>query len=198
MYWFAFLNRLSREWTVVSKDEARQNTYFGFGGWLLLFYLGMAGALIMSLVDLFSHADPRVVEIYGGNLAVYMIGAAVWVPFLVLAPMKHSLTPKVWIWCTWINALVYAIAFDPPGGVDAKILQIVGVVVFTSLMTWYILHSKRVNVTYLSRVPAEGAAKQPQSLPLDPAWKYRRIGWIVVGIVGVLLLGKLLQLMTSP
>jgi hypothetical protein len=70
-------------------------------------------------------------------------------------------------------------------------------VVMTSLETWYVLHSKRVNVTYLSRVPAGEAAKQPQSLPGDPGWKYSRIGWIIAGIVGFLMLANLLPLMTS-
>lgn len=201
MYWFAFLNRLSKEWTVVSKGEAQQNPYFGFRGWLLLLYLLAVVGLIQNLIVVFASPDPDLVEIFGGNpdvmRGVYVVYGIVWAPFLVLAPLRNSLTPKVWIGGAWVSVVVYAAAVNMPGRLDAMIGQIAIGVVVTLLMTWYVLHSKRVNVTYLSRVPAEEATKQPQSLPIDHAWKYSRIGWIVVGIVGVILLLKLLQLVTS-
>ncbi len=67
MYWFAFLNRLSRDWTVVSKDEAQQNPYFGFRGWLLLLYLATVGSLIQILIVVFASPDPDLVETFGGD-----------------------------------------------------------------------------------------------------------------------------------
>ena len=160
MYWFAFLNRLSREWTVVSKDEAQQNPYFGFRGWLLLLYLLTVVALIQGLIVVFSSPDPDLVEIFGGNpdvmRGVYVVYGIVLAPFLVLAPLRHSLTPKVWIGGAWINVIVYAAAVNMPGRINAMVGMIAFAVIVASLMTWYILHSKRVNVTFLCRVPAEG------------------------------------------
>ena len=57
MYWFAFLNRLSRVWTVVSTDEAQQNQYFGLRGWLLLFYLVVFWGVIQNLIVAFASPD---------------------------------------------------------------------------------------------------------------------------------------------
>jgi hypothetical protein len=67
MYWFAFLNRLSREWIVVSKDEAQQNRYFGLRGWLLLFYLATVWSVIQNLIMAFASPDSEFVEILGGG-----------------------------------------------------------------------------------------------------------------------------------
>ena len=62
MYWFALLNRLSKEWVVVSKDESQQNPYFGFRGWLLLLYLLTIVGVIQTLIAAFTSLDPLVVE----------------------------------------------------------------------------------------------------------------------------------------
>ena len=209
MYWFALISRLSKEWAVVSKDEAQQNRYFGLRGWLLLFYLAMVWSVFQNLIVAFASPHSELVEIFGGgnpavfggNLnvmrGIFLVYGVVAVPFLVLAPLRHPLTPKVWIGSTWISVIVFTAAVDMPGQINAMIGLISFVVVTASLMTWYFLHSKRVNVTFLNRVPVEEAAKQPQTLPGDPGWKYSRIGWIVAGIVGFLLLANLLQLITS-
>ncbi len=158
MYWFALLNRLSKEWVVVSKDEAQQNTYFGFRGWLLLLYVLTVVSVIQTLIAAFSSLDPLVVEGFGGNTvatrSIYIAQGIVWVPFLVLAPLKHPLTPRVWIGCAWISGIAFVATINMPGQIDAMIGWIAFVVVITLLLTWYALHSKRVNVTYLSRVLA--------------------------------------------
>ena len=125
MYWFALLNRLSKEWVVVSKDESQQNPYFGFRGWLLLLYLLTIVGVIQTLIAAFTSLDPLVVEGFGGNVAVtlsiYIAHAVVWAPFLVLAPLRHPLTPKVWIGCTWISAIVSVATINMPGRTDAMI-----------------------------------------------------------------------------
>ncbi|MAG98902.1 MAG: hypothetical protein CMM08_19690 [Rhodospirillaceae bacterium] len=158
MYWFAFLNRLSKEWAIVSKNEAKQNQYFGFRGWLLILYLVWAADVVLDLKVVFGSPDSDLLDYFGGNQdemrVAYFLTAIVWVPFLVLAPLKHWLTPKVWIGTSWIEVIVFAAAPDMSGRVDAKIgADIVGVVgaIFATL---YVLNSKRVNVTYLNRVPA--------------------------------------------
>lgn len=92
---------------------------------------------------------------------VHIANVVVWAPFLVLAPLRHSVTPKVWIGCNWMNVIVFVAALNIPGRADEIIGFVALAVVGASLMTWYVLHSKRVNVTYLNRVPAEGATTQP-------------------------------------
>ena len=62
MYWFAFLNRLLREWTVVSTEEAQRNPYFGFRGRLLIPYLLTIVGLIQNLSAVFATPDPTSVE----------------------------------------------------------------------------------------------------------------------------------------
>ena len=94
--------------------------------------------------------------------------------------------------------IVFAATVDKPGQINATIGLIAFTVLIASLTTWYVLHSKRVNVTFLNRVPAMETAKRYQLRPGDPGWKYNRIGWIVVGIVGVIIMLNLIQAMTSP
>ena len=165
MYGFVFLNRLSRKWTVVSKDQARQNRYFGFRGWLLFFYSMTVLVSILYVMALIEWSDPEMVEFFGGypddTPGVDFFLWILWFPFLVLAPMKHSLTPKVWIASEWIEAIVSSAAVDMSSALVEIIVLIALSVIKVSLMTWYVLHSKRVNVTYLSRVPAQDATKQP-------------------------------------
>ncbi len=67
--------------------------------------------------------------------------------------MKHRLMPRLWIAGIWINVAILATTIDRPGQSDRTISLVALVVAISALMTWYILSSKRVNVTYLNRVP---------------------------------------------
>ena len=204
MHWFAFWTFVLRDWKVVPRDEAQQKPYFGFRGWLLLFYLLTILSCLQAVAVLLSPLDAQAVEAYGGNPAVartfFVTYAVIHIPFLVLAPLKHPLTPKIWIGTLWVIVVMYVILIDMPGRIDSMIVGIALAVVIASLMTWYVLHSKRVNVTYLNRVPAKEAPKQIQSVSYayGRARKYSRIGWVIAGFIGVVLLLNLLTLMTSP
>ena len=204
MYWLVFLSRFSKEWTIVSKEEAQQNRYYGFKGWLLLLYLAFLYGIIQNLIVVFAppgsvladYAGGGNPDMFGGDhnvmRGVFLAQALVAVPFLVLAPLKHALTPKVWIGSVWIGVVVSAATIDMPGQTDAMLGLIAFSVVLALLITWYALHSKRVNVTYLSRVPAGDATSQPRSLFAESDSVYSRIGWIVAGIVGFLVLAGVL------
>ena len=79
------------------------------------------------------------------------------IPFLILVPMKHWLMPPVVIACTWIQIVMFfpiSIGLaEMTNGTIATIATIF-VVVLAALWTWYLLRSKRVNLTYRNRVPA--------------------------------------------
>ena len=65
---------------------------------MLILYIFTILGLIPSLIAVFATPEPSIVEMYGGNVvvtrAVNILYLIVWAPFLILAPLKHSLTPN--------------------------------------------------------------------------------------------------------
>ena len=167
MYLEYLWNLLSKDWRAVSKEVAAQNRHYGLRGWLLLFYVVAAYGAVTYSIDLMSPLEERYFGIFGERpdviRAVLLINVAAQLPILVLAPLKHRLMPKLWIAGLWISAIAYIAAFNMPGRLDGMILGVAMTIMGTALLTWYVLHSKRVNVTYLNRVPA-GAADENSDL----------------------------------
>lgn len=161
-------NLVSKNWQTLSKEEAAQSPYYGLRGWLLLFYGLAAVGTVMNVMDVISPTHQVYVSTYGDrpNLirALLLAFAVAQIPFLVLAPLRHRLTPKVWLAGIWIPMAAYAAAIDMPGQADAMILRLALSFGAAALMTWYVLHSKRVNVTFLHRVPAEEVSAEHPSL----------------------------------
>ena len=96
MYWIwqVICERLLKDWTVVSKEEARLNAYFGLRGWLLVFYILYALIFVVTVAGLFSSPDLTMLEqTYGGNLwamrGMEILYLAVITPFLFL---RHGST----------------------------------------------------------------------------------------------------------
>ena len=163
MYWIwqVACNWLLKDWNVVSIEEARQDAHFGLRGWLLVFYFMYTAVFVVTLIGLFSPPDPTVLEqTYGGKLWVMrgmeVMYLAVIAPVLVLASREHPLTPKVWIGSMWVGVIASTLlsVVALPDRLDKVLLGAAITGAAASLMTWYILHSKRVNITYLNRVPA--------------------------------------------
>ncbi len=203
MYLDPLRNLLSKEWKVVSREEARRSPYYGLWGWLLLFYIMALFGFVDVLISAVSVPDPSIVETYGGDVgvmrAVSLIYAALTVPFLILAPMKHRLTPKLWIAWNWISVIIYAETIDFPGRIDEMILRVGAVVVMAALMTLYILISKRVNVTYLNRIPAGSSEDRFVSISEIDAQTARRKRvfwfvaiWFVAIILGLAVIAAIL------
>lgn len=161
MFWQLVWNRLSRDWRVVSREEAAQTRYYGLRGWLLLFYLLAAGSVVTNAIDLMSPPHAGYVEVYGDRpaviRAVLLVYLAAQLPFLVLAPLKHRLMPRAWLAGIWVAAVTFVAAIDMPGRTDGMVLRVALTLCCAALMSWYVLHAKRVNVTYLQRVPADPA-----------------------------------------
>ncbi len=101
---------------------------------------------------------------------------------------------RVWIAGNWIGAIIYAATIDMPGQIDGVILRVGAVVVIAALMTLYILSSKRVNVTYLNRIPAGSSEDRFVSISEIDAQiaRRKRVFWFVATILGLAVIGALL------
>ena len=192
MYLEYLWNLLSKEWRPVSKDEAANNRYYGLRGWLLLFYVGAAFGAVTYSIDLLSPSVEKYYWVFGERpgviRAALLVALAGQLPVLILAPLKHRLMPRLWIAGMWISVITWIAAYDMPGRVDAMLLSVAATIVGSALLTWYVLHSKRVNVTYLHRVPtgesadgAHAASAVAGTIPRPPlyqrAHRASRIFW---------------------
>ena len=151
------------EWKSLSKEEAMRSPYYGLKGWLLVFYVLTALGIVPYLILVISPPTNGSGDV-GMTRVFLLIHVALSVPFLILAPMKHPLMPKVVIICLWLSFASYAwpmylAALASASGTarylsSVNLFGVIGAGVVAVLITWYMLRSKRVNVTYLNRVPA--------------------------------------------
>ena len=149
-------------WGDVSEQEAVRAEYYGVRGWLKFFYVLAVLGFLSSLLEL-NEPDPRAVEMFDGSAGmtpvVSLVTAALQIPFLILVPIKHPPMPNVDIACTWIQVAIilpFLMNLDASSGLPASVATTISVVivVMAALWTWYLLGSKRVNVTYRNRVPS--------------------------------------------
>lgn len=149
-------DRFSRQWKTVSKEEAQRNQYYGFKGWLLLFYLYWLFALVSGVMDFVRPVPEVVLVIYDSPTAyraISVLGLILQIPALVLAPLKHPLFPRVAIWTNLILLLLALLIMSKTSMNSLIVFLIIIAFLMTILSTWYLLSSKRVNVTYHHRVP---------------------------------------------
>ena len=201
---FLLRNPFVKNWKPVSPDEAKAHRYYGFRGWLLALYLGCSYGFVVNLLGIFAPgfladlglASPQAErdmaaaygESFGLSQTIPLMQDVLVLPFLVLAPLKHPLMPKAVIWSMWISAALFVATVDTPGTMDHALTMIVFIVGITALMTWYLLCSKRVNVTYLHRIPAEGHAAFHKTADDQKVRNRMRIFWVLAGIVIVIIL----------
>ncbi|MEK9645221.1 MAG: DUF2569 family protein [Alphaproteobacteria bacterium] len=147
------------EWKDVPAEEAAQNKYFGLGGWLLLFYVLAVLAFLGSFMSLFGVSQFQ--QLYGNKYAILLglaiVQAILQLPFIVLAPKKSPQMPKAVISAYWLGVSLSAIVAIIVGPGQMLPQLIIGVV-YVALLQLYFKKSRRVNVTYLRRVPAEESA----------------------------------------
>ena len=94
------------EWKSLSKEEAMRSPYYGLKGWLLVFYVLTALGIVSYLLLVISPPTSGSGDVGMTNVFL-LIHVALSVPFLILAPMKHPLTPKVVIICLWMSFASY-------------------------------------------------------------------------------------------
>lgn len=210
MYQEFLLSFLYKDWRTISKEDAARTSFYGLRGWLLLFYATSAIGVVMNVIDVMSPLHEAYFQTYGNRpnviRVVLLTYAAAQVPFLILAPLKHRLLPKVWLVSIWAPMVVYVAAIDMPGQTDGMILRLALSFGGAALMSWYVLHSKRVNVTYLLRVPASDDAadyskpsqitasvgKIPKPTLYRRAEKANRIFWGLAVLAAIAALATLL------
>ncbi len=151
------------EWKSLSKEEAMRSPYYGLKGWLMVFYVLTALGIVPYLGLMISPPTSGSGDV-GMTRVFLLIHVTLSVPFLILAPMKHPLMPKVVIICLWMSfasraSPMYPAALASASGTatylsSVNLFGVIGAGVVAVLITWYMLRSKRVNVTYLNRVPA--------------------------------------------
>ena len=149
------------DWKEISPEEAAETKYYGLGGWLLVFYviavIAFLGTILnLANVDAFKQLYG---DAYGIMLVVSIIQGLLILPFIILAPKKSPLMPKATISAYWFSIALTAIAgiITNP---SAMLPQLIVGVIFVALFSWYLRNSKRVNVTYLHRVPVEVAEEE--------------------------------------
>ena len=144
------------DWVDVTPAQAAERKYYGLGGWLLFFYVLAVLGFVSSFMTLM--AIPMMQRMHGDNYAIVaglgIVQALLYLPFIIMTPMKHPLMPKATISALWFSVALTAIVGLLTGPM-AMMVQIVAGVVFVSLFQWYLNNSKRVNVTFRHRVPAE-------------------------------------------
>ena len=149
---------MADEWKNLTLNEAQQRKYFGFSGWLLVVY---AVALLLQLWHLNSavgSGEALAVMFEGEENAAIMravkwIQVLVWLPFFVLAPLKHRLAPVAAIAAAVLAmaAEVGAVTLMMNIAANKQIVIVVMNLMIMLLFVIYMLRSKRVNLTYLLR-----------------------------------------------
>ena len=132
---------------------------YGFGGSLLVVYVLAAFLLVWQLFGGLNPAGEGLTKMYGSTdsasimRVVLIIKALSWVPFLVLAPMRHPLTQKVALACIGVTFLLDAIVVNVVLGLPAA--KAMGVNIFSALIALafavYFIRSRRANLTFSLR-----------------------------------------------
>jgi sulfoxide reductase heme-binding subunit YedZ len=154
-------NVLKEQWRSLSAADARSRKLYGFGGWLITFYVIAVFLLVWQLFGALSTGD-GLVKMFGDvdNAAimrvVLIIKALSWLPFLILVPLRKPSMPAVTIVCVLAMFLLEGITVNFFLGLPA--MKLIGVNVFNALIAFsfvaYLVASARVNTTYRLREPA--------------------------------------------
>jgi sulfoxide reductase heme-binding subunit YedZ len=165
-------NMPKAQWRSLSVADARSRKLYGFGGWLITFYVIAAFLLVWQLFGALSTGD-GLLKMFGNadNAAimrvVLIIKALSWLPFLILAPLRKPSMPAVTIVCVLATFLLECITVNFYLGLPA--IKLIGVNVFNALIAFsfvtYLIASARVDTTYRLREPAAAFPKQPVATP---------------------------------
>ena len=161
-------------WRQVSPNEAMQHPLYGVGGWLLFFMILQIIGIVFNIYQLTQSTD-------GTQTIITIISLVLGLLIVLLCFSKSRSFPTVTIVLLWIgtalgviSAIMIAgvagdladVAIQQGGGtadpayrdavvgsvITSAIVSVVVVAVVALLMTWYLVSSKRVNVTYRHRV----------------------------------------------
>jgi hypothetical protein len=144
-----------RAWVKVSESQARSHPLYGVNSPLFWFYMLTLTAFLVRLATLYMAMDviePR--DLAVAHICRVLLAGSLGLPLLLLALSItwHSMVPFALIACLW--ALVAADAGLLLLGVatDMSFLVMAVSLVVAPLFTYYLLLSRRVNVTYRNRM----------------------------------------------
>lgn len=83
-----------KKWKRVSAEEAKENEYYGFGGWLLIFYIFSITLIIFFSIISFYFGENKINKsnFYYSDLFPFSMALLfVWFPIIILLPKKHLL-----------------------------------------------------------------------------------------------------------
>lgn len=150
------------DWTEISPQAAALEEDYGIQGWLLAIYiivvLAFFGGLIPQLDTAGMAAEYK--EHYFSALLGNMLQMLMLLPFLILTLLKDRRMPVVSIAAIWISVLAGAyvsalpISEAPLALAEQYFFVLVDIVICT-LFSWYLLRSRRVNVTFRHRIPSD-------------------------------------------
>ncbi len=149
-------------WKDVPLEEAVQYKFYGIRGWLITFYI-LAALGLLSAISGLIEPDPEAIQLFFNSTGIFLafsvITLALQLPFLILVPMKYPLMPNIEIACTWVRTTIilpFVMSLDVTMGVPSGFGTGISIfaMVIAALWTWYLLESKRVNLTFRGRVQA--------------------------------------------
>lgn len=152
------------KWIQISGQEARQNFYYGFDGWVLAWFCFLIIGLPLSAANLFIDGNRSAMRILYGlpelNFVVLGSIGIIWsVMTLAFMRMINPLGPQLIIISSWIYAAVYFSITAVFGKTEIGVSTfVVSFVAWPTLITWFWIKSKRVNVTYRHLIPAPTAS----------------------------------------
>lgn len=167
-------------WRQITEEEAQQHPLYGVGGWLLVMMILLILGIALNLVSLLGSGGRvemgglQIEASLGFRSVLIIIGIVLNIVVVVFAFTKNPKFPMVALAALWAGVVVALIStFIGPSitieGGDEQVRQMIieqvnasystgaltGLVVaavIAALISWYLLASKRVNVTYNHRV----------------------------------------------
>jgi len=143
------------KWRTLSHTEAQQRDKYGFGGWLIAFYI-LALFLVSWHLSSLAGGAQGLMRMYEtpDNVAKMQITLGIkvllWIPFLVLTPMKQPLMPAATVTCIGAMVLIEGVTvlfFLDLSPVKTVVINVFNLVILVSY-TAYLMRSERVNLTY--------------------------------------------------
>lgn len=149
--------RRDRGWVTIAERQARQHPLYGLNGILFCFYaLTLGGLLVraatlmtaMTLSPMFDQADLQI------SSMLLAWGMGLPLPFLLLSLAWRRIMPAASIACIWSSVALDAGFLILGLMTPVALFGTVASTAAAPLLTFYVLLSRRVNVTYRHRVRA--------------------------------------------
>lgn len=146
-------------WQRLTPAQAQAHPRYGVAGWLYVLFAVLAFAIVADLTEWFTHSA-------GSDRPAWLIllDVALYAAVLVAGFRRWRWFPELAIAAIWLSGglgLGYTqhMQVAPAAGdqLDPRTVGIAGYLVFSALLSWALLVSERVNVTYKLRCrpPAE-------------------------------------------